>query len=160
MSKKIIGITVGTNFDKQKLKELVPDTVPIDKVDASKVVFSEDVYTGYAVGNIKLANGKGLMAQKGQTLLDVLKTVYSTIIYPSKTEPNVTVKLTNAGAKEVGTVFTPSYTATFNKGSYTLSGARIDSGVTLGGWKITDTDNQTSEPKQSAADRVFPGLLQ
>ena len=152
MSKKIIGITVGTNFDKQKLKELVPDKVPIEKVDAKNVVFTEKIETDYAVGSISLVNGKGVLAEENQTLFDVLKKIYTLVTYPTTTYPKVTVTLTNAGeplptsgAYEVGTTFTPTYSAKFENGSYKLSGETIDSGVVFEKWSIKDTNNKNSE---------------
>lgn len=110
--------------------------VTVDKVDASKVLFGETIYTGYAIGNITLANGKAVLANKGENLLQVMKNIYSKTTYPTTTTPSIALTFEQAGSYEVGTIITPSYSVTFNKGSYSFD---ADTGVTVTGWKITDT---------------------
>lgn len=110
--------------------------VTVDKVDPSKVIFGETVYTGYAVGNITLEKGKAILANKNENLLQVMKKIYSKTTYPTTTQPSVTLTFNQAGAYEVGTIITPSYTATFTKGLYSFDD---DTGVKLTGWKVTDS---------------------
>lgn len=107
-------------------------TVTIDEVDASKVIFGEEVTTGYAVGNIKLTNGKGVLAEKGANLLQVMKNIWTKANPPKIVQPSVTVtfpaegELTSVGSYpskggsyEAGTYFDKIlFRATFNKGSY------------------------------------------
>ena len=120
-------------------------TVTIDEVDASKVIFNETVYTGYAVGNITLENGKAVLAKDGDNLLQVMKNIWSKEINPTAsntTKPSVTITFNQAGSYEVGTVVSPKYSATFNKGKYPYDD---DTGVTrTGDWSITDTAGNSS----------------
>jgi hypothetical protein len=116
-------------------------TVTIDKIDPSKVVFNETVYTGYSVGNIGLTNGRGILAKVGDNLLQVMKNIYNKTNYPTKKDPSVTITFPQAGLYEVGVVVAPSYSATFNKGSYD---GDTNTGVKVESWSITDTDGHTS----------------
>ena len=116
-------------------------TVTIDEIDPSKVVFNETVYTGYSVGNIGLTNGRGILAKVGDNLLQVMKNIYNKTNYPTKKDPSVTITFPQAGLYEVGVVVAPSYSATFNKGSYNDD---TNTGVKVESWSITDTDGHTS----------------
>ena len=64
-----------------------------------------------------------------------MQSIFTKELQPSKTEPSVGITLTQAGEHEVGTKITPSYAATFNKGSYTYG---PDTGVTVSSWEISD----------------------
>ena len=57
---------------------------------------------------------------------------------PNITQPSVSITLTGAGAKEVGTNFTPSYKVNFNAGSYQYGPA---TGVTVSEYDVTDTNS-------------------
>ena len=59
---------------------------------------------------------------------------------PTVTQPSVSIALTGAGAKEVGTSFTPSYSVTFNKGKYQYG---PDTGITAT-YAVSDTDSHTA----------------
>lgn len=54
----------------------------------------------------------------------------------------ISITLSGAGAKEVGTEFTPSYSTSFNKGSYSYEPK--DTGVSVTKYEITDTDGNTA----------------
>lgn len=100
-------------------EEITGTMKPLSEVDASKVIFDQEVTTGYAVGNIKLTNGKGILAEKGATLLQVMKNIWTKANLPKITKPSVTVSLTSAGSYEAGYYFSSiPFIATFNKGSY------------------------------------------
>ena len=104
----------------------------LSEVDASNVIFDEEVTTGYAVGNIKLTNGKGILAEKGATLLQVMKKIWTKANPPKVVQPSVTVTFpaegeitsggsypSKGGSYEAGYGFDRIlYKATFNKGSY------------------------------------------
>lgn len=103
----------------------------LSEVDASKVIFDQEVTTGYAVGNIKLTNGKGILAEKGATLLQVMKNIWEKANPPTVVQPSVTISFhstgsftegkcpTKGGSYEAGTKFDGVlFKATFNKGSY------------------------------------------
>lgn len=59
---------------------------------------------------------------------------------PTVTQPSVSISLTSAGAKEVGTNFTPSYSVNFNKGKYQYG---PDTGITAT-YAVSDTDSHTA----------------
>lgn len=59
---------------------------------------------------------------------------------PNVTQPSVSISLTGAGAKEVGTSVTPSYTVSFNKGKYQYG---PDTGITAT-YAVSDTDSHTA----------------
>lgn len=70
---------------------------------------------------------------------DILLQMLQEVKQPANpTLPKVTVSLSGAGAKEVGSKFTPSYSVSFNPGSYQYGPA---TGVTATGYSITDGTN-------------------
>ena len=60
---------------------------------------------------------------------------------PTVTQPSASVTLNNAGAKEVGTEFTPSYSVTLNPGSYSANkNGNQPTGITATSYAVTDTN--------------------
>ena len=151
----------------------------LSEVDASNVIFDEEVTTGYAVGNIKLTNGKGVLAEKGATLLQVMKNIWEKANPPTVVQPSVTVSFplagiyeegycpTKGGSYEAGTKFEKVlFKGTFNKGSYEFDNdngvnfeVRNDVGFTFndgrGNW-ITGKENPS--PINPTGYHVFPKL--
>lgn len=68
---------------------------------------------------------------------------------PTVTQPSVSIALTGAGAKEVGTEFTPSYKVTFNAGSYQYGPA---TGITAT-YAVSDTDSHTATTATGSFDK-------
>ena len=68
---------------------------------------------------------------------------------PTVTQPSVSIALTGAGAKEVGTEFTPSYSVTFNAGSYQYGPA---TGITAT-YEVSDTDSHTATEATGSFDK-------
>ena len=114
--------------------------------NAENVYFDKDLVTTSAVGNITLTNGQATIAATGKNLKQVFDTIFVKEKNPSVTQPSVSVSLAGAGAKEVGTKVTPSYTATFNAGKYEFGPA---TGCSITSWSVTDTNN--AEPLSTAA---------
>ena len=114
--------------------------------NAENVYFDKDLITTSAVGNITLTNGQATIAATGKNLKQVFDTIFVKEKNPSVTQPSVSVSLAGAGAKEVGTKVTPSYTATFNAGKYEFGPA---TGCSITSWSVTDTNN--AEPLSTAA---------
>ena len=128
----VITYSSGTTVNLGKVVGEDGSTVIIDEVDASKVIFGEEVTTGYAVGNIKLENGKGILARVGDNLLQVMKNIWTKANPPKIVQPSVTVTFpaegqlplissypSKGGSYEAGTYFEKiCFRATFNKGSY------------------------------------------
>ncbi len=113
--------------------------------NAENVYFSKDLITTSAVGNITLTNGQATIAATGKNLKQVFDTIFVKEKNPSVTQPSVSVSLAGAGAKEVGTKVTPSYTASFNAGKYEFGPA---TGCSITSWSVTDTNN--AEPLNTA----------
>lgn len=113
--------------------------------NAENVYFDKDLVTTSAVGNITLTNGQATIAAAGKNLKQVFDTIFVKEKNPSVTQPSVSVSLGNAGAKEVGTKVTPSYTATFSAGKYEFGPA---TGCSITSWSVTDTNN--AEPLNTA----------
>ena len=113
--------------------------------NAENVYFDKDLVTTSAVGNITLTNGQATIAAAGKNLKQVFDTIFVKEKNPSVTQPSVSVSLAGAGAKEVGTKVTPSYTATFSAGKYEFGPA---TGCSVTSWSVTDTNN--AEPLNTA----------
>lgn len=109
--------------------------------NAENVYFDEDLMTTSAIGNISLTNGQATIAATGKNLKEVFQTIFVKESNPSVTQPSVAVTLSGAGAKEVGTKVTPTYTASLNAGSYQYGPA---TGITASGWEISDTAGNTA----------------
>ena len=107
---------------------------------ADNVFLKEDItlagnYT--QVGNLtKSASGTATFNVAGKSIAEALMEIFSKRLQPTATQPSCSITLTGAGAKEVGTEFTPSYSVSFNKGSYTYG---PDTGVTVTSYAVTDT---------------------
>ena len=86
------------------------------------------------------ASGSGTIGSAGGTLLAALNEILATAKDPNVTQPSVSISLTGAGAKEVGTSFTPSYSVSFNAGSYQYGPA---TGITAT-YAVSDTASHTA----------------
>lgn len=87
------------------------------------------------------ASGSGTIGTAGGTLLAALNEILAVAKNPEVTQPSVSISLTEAGAKEVGTqVPTPSYSVTFKTGSYTYG---PDTGITAT-YAVSDSVGNTS----------------
>ena len=106
--------------------------------NAENVYFAKDLITTSAVGNITLTNGQATIAAEGKNLKQVFETIFVKEKNPTVAQPSVSVSLSGAGAKEVGTKVTPAYSATFNKGSYEYG---PDTGLTAT-WAVKDSRNE------------------
>ena len=105
--------------------------------NAENVYFDKDLVTTSAIGNITLTNGQATIATAGKNLKQVFDTIFVKEKNPSVTQPSVGVTLAGAGAKEVGTKVTPSYTTSFNAGEYEFGPA---TGCNPTSWSVTDSD--------------------
>ena len=122
-------------------------TASLSEVDASKVIFDEQVTTGYAVGNIELKNGVGILAEKGANLLQVMKNIWTKANPPAVKQPSVTVSTNEYGSYEAGYKTSQrTYTATFDKGSYEYDD---DTGVAVTKWNIGGTETTTNAVSMS-----------
>lgn len=123
------------------------------QVDASQVMFSQDLVFTEQFGKYVPSGGKVTVPANGDSLLDVLLNAFATDSNPSITQPSVSVSSSDFKAYEVGTNVTPSYTATLNPGSYQYGPA---TGITATSWSVVDN---AAEPNTlTTASGSFPQM--
>lgn len=123
------------------------------QVDASQVMFSQDLVFTEPFGKYVPSGGKVTVPANGDSLLDVLLNAFATDSNPSITQPSVSISSSDFKAYEVGTNVTPSYTATLNAGSYQYGPA---TGITATSWSVVDN---AAEPNTlNTASGSFPQL--
>ena len=109
--------------------------------NAENVYFDKDLTITANVGVQTIdATGSKTLATTGKNVKQVLDLLFAKEKDPSVTQPSVTITLTGAGAKEVGTSVTPSYKVTFNKGKYEFG---PDTGVTAT-YAVSDTASHSA----------------
>ncbi len=123
------------------------------QVDASQVMFSQDLVFTEQFGKYVPSGGKVTVPANGDSLLDVLLSAFATDSNPSITQPSVNISSSSFKAYEVGTNVTPSYTATLNPGSYQYGPA---TGITATSWNVVDN---AAEPNTlTTASGSFPQM--
>ena len=123
------------------------------QVDASQVMFSQDLVFTEQFGKYVPSGGKVTVPANGDSLLEVLLNAFATDSNPSITQPSVNISSSNFKAYEVGTNVTPSYTATLNPGSYQYGPA---TGITATSWSVVDN---AAEPNTlTTASGSFPQM--
>ncbi len=114
---------------------------------ADTVMFNSDLTITADVGVHTVgSSGSKTLPTTGKSLKQVMDMLFAEEKNPTITQPSVNITLTGAGAKEVGTMFTPNYSASLNPGSYQFGPA---TGVTASSWNITDTNGGS---KTTASD--------
>ncbi len=119
--------------------------------NADNVYFSDDMLVTKEIGYITLNNGQGTIPSKGKNLSEVFEAMFVKEQNPTTTQPSVSLTFSEAKAYEVGTVVSPTYSATFNAGSYTYGPA---TGVTVTSWEISDTAGNTASTASGSFDDV------
>lgn len=100
------------------------------------VTMTDDFTATVNIGTFTVpSSGSGTIAAQGKTLKEFLSGLFAKAKDPNVTQPSVSISLTGAGAKEVGSEFTPSYSVTFKAGSYQYGPA---TGVTAT-YAVSDT---------------------
>ena len=114
------------------LGQLIPQAVTTEDVE-----LSDTITVTTPVGNF--TKGQVVSVTDLQTFLVNMLSQDSN---PTTTQPSVSVSLTGAGAKEVGTEFTPSWRVTLNPGAYSANkdGAQ-PTNVTATSYTVTDTNS-------------------
>lgn len=109
------------------------------EVDASKVILNKDLTITANIGVQTIgASGSKTLQTKGKNVQQVLDMIVAQEKNPSITQPSTSITLTGAGAKEVGTEYTPKYSVGFNAGNYQYGPA---TGVTATAYAVTDTNS-------------------
>ena len=119
--------------------------------NADNVYFSDDMLVTKEIGYITLNNGQGTIPSKGKNLSEVFEAMFVKEQNPTTTQPSVNLTFSEAKAYEVGTVVHPTYSATFNAGSYTYGPA---TGVTVTSWEISDTAGNTASTASGSFNDV------
>lgn len=108
--------------------------------DAANVYFNKDLIFTQAFGKYAPSSSGSVTiptATNEMNMVNLFESAFSEEKNPSITQPAVSVTLTGAGAKEVGTSFTPSYSASLSAGSYQYGPA---TGIVAQTWAVTDTN--------------------
>ena len=110
-------------------------------IDADTLFFTKDLVFTQAFGKYA-PDGSGSVTIPTETndmsIQDLLESAFSEEKNPTITQPSTSVTLTGAGAKEVGTEFTPNWSVGFNPGNYQYGPA---TGVTATSYAVTDTNS-------------------
>ena len=126
------------------LGALIPEAVSTtDVAMASNIVCTVDV------GNYK--KGHTIDISTVENLQQFLVGMLSQDSNPTTTQPSASVTLTNAGAKEVGTEFTPTWVVNFNPGAYSANASGSQpTGVTATEYSVTDTNDNNAETQSGS----------
>lgn len=115
--------------------------------NAENVYFTEDLITTSAIGNISLTDGQATIAAAGKNLKEVFDTIFVKEKIPQITQPSLTLTFAQGKAYEVGSIITPSYSATFRPGNYEFG---PETGVTVTSWEVKDSiNNESTQPAAS-----------
>ena len=118
------------------------------KYNAEDVYFASNLVITANIGVQTIdSSGSKTLDTAGKNLKQVLDMIVAEELNPSVTQPSVSVTLSNSGAKEVGTNFTPNYSCRLNPGSYQYGPA---TGVTATSWSISDTNSNSSDAQNGS----------
>ena len=106
--------------------------------DAETVYFNEDLTYTNAIGAIAAPSGSGTLAAKGKNLEEVLKSILAKEASGTTTQPSLTIN-TSTQAVEYGSTQTPSYSFTFNHGSYQYGPSPTGTEITA--WQVKTNGN-------------------
>lgn len=118
------------------------------KYSAEDVYFASNLVITANIGVQTIdSSGSKTLDTAGKNLKQVLDMIVAEELNPSVTQPSVSVTLSNSGAKEVGTNFTPNYSCRLNAGNYQYGPA---TGVTATSWSISDTNSNSSDTQNGS----------
>lgn len=117
--------------------------------NAENVYFDSDFVFTKGVGVVEVgSSGSATVEAKGKNVKQFLSSIFAKEADPKVTQPSVGIRLNQAGAYEVGTSVTPSYSVTFNSGSYTYGPA---TGVTAT-YAVTDSNSGSATSSTGSFD--------
>lgn len=123
---------------------------------AENVYLADDItmagnYT--QVGNLtKTQTGTSTFSTKGKSVAEAFTEIFSKRLQPTITaKPTVSLTFSQAKAYEVGTVVTPTYSASLSAGSYTYGPA---TGITAQTWEVTNTAGGSATTATGTFDDV------
>lgn len=121
---------------------------------SDNVYFDSDLIATAPIGTVTIpASGSATIAAEGKSVKQVLSAILAQEKNPTATAPSATITLAQAGAKEVGTSVTPSYTTKFNAGSYTYG---PETGITVSSYSVSD-GTATKETATGTFDPITVG---
>lgn len=149
---RIVGEAVINKGDMVILKELIAN----DKYQHTSFVYDGEKWVAmdgnYDAENVYLANnltitadvgvqkldgaGSKVLETAGKNLKQVLDMILAARVLPEYTSPSISISCPEATSYEVGTTVTPTYTTSFENGSYTYDPGE-DTGVEVTGWTVT-----------------------
>lgn len=105
------------------------------------------------VGNLeKDLNGTNTFSTKGKSVAEAFTEIFSKRLQPTITaQPAISLTFSQAKAYEVGTVVTPTYSASLSAGSYTYG---PDTGITAQTWEVTNTAGGSATTATGTFDDV------
>lgn len=119
--------------------------------NAENVYFDRDIIITTQVGNIDISDsGSGAIPSDGKNLRQVFESIWTKELDPTAINPSVTID-TTVQYKEIGTTITPTYSASFDEGSYSYDKT---TGVTVESWSVTFGDETKTESDSSFSDIV------
>lgn len=105
------------------------------------VIMANDFTATVNIGTFTVpSTGSGTIPAKNKTLKEFLSGLFAKAEDPAVIQPSVSISLAGAGTKEVGTEFTPSYSVSFDKGTYQYG---PDTGITAT-YAVSDTASHTA----------------
>lgn len=108
----------------------------IEAINASTVDTTQNIVITTPVGNY----AKGDTIDANTDLQTLILNMLSQDSNPKATQPSISLTLTSAGAKEVGSTFTPSYTLNVDAGKYEANGVVQESGVTFSNYNVYEVN--------------------
>lgn len=167
----IEGAEVTIDLDKEKflqsasldedghtLNLILTDNTEVE-IDLAAIVATAD--TVKTTSEVTLTTAWGLLKpgdkiDANTSIQQLLIKALSQDINPTAINPSATVTLSGAGAKEVGTQFTPSYTVNYTDGKYRLvvNGGNVDTSANcvVSTYSVSDTSDHTSDQRTGSFD--------
>lgn len=122
--------------------------------DAENVYFQKDLTITAPIGVQTIpSSGSKTLSTTGKNIKQVFDMILAQAQDPTVTPPSVSITLTGADAKEVGTSITPSYTVKFDKGKYQYG---PDTGITAT-YAVSDTASHTATDATGAFEAFTVG---
>lgn len=116
--------------------------------DAENVYFKSDLVFTDPIGSIEIPeNGRVTLDTKGKNIKQVMELIFSEERNPEIIAPSVSLD-SNCKAYEVGTVITPTYTFSFDKGNYEFG---PDTGINPLSYEVIGTNNDVEVEKINGA---------
>lgn len=122
----------------------------IDDLNATDIETTQEITVTTAVGNY----AKGAKISADTDLQTLILNMLCADSNPTATQPSVSITLTGAGSKEVGTTFSPAYTASSNAGKYTANGKTQASNVAFSNWDIDEVNRPDALAEESKTDKT------